>query len=95
MLANEENTLALPGAVLESLFSQSSDSKDVVRQLEEILPDQASLKEPDPETKRLIRCLARRAKSSSRPRLDVVKHLRDIVPAGTTGEFILDLERLT
>ena len=43
-----------------------------------------SLEHPDPETKRLIRCLARKAKHSDR--LDVVKYLREITPAGTTGE---------
>lgn len=87
-LDKEEN--ALPGAVLESLLSQSSSSKEVVRQLKESLPpDQASLKEPVPETKALIRCLAREANGSDR--LDVVKHLREITPSGTAGEFIFDL----
>ena len=33
----------------------------------------------------MIRCLAATAKDSNR--IDVVKHLRDITPAGTTGEF--------
>ncbi len=53
--------------------------------------DQASLKEPDVETKGLIRCFVRKARSSDR--LDVVEHLREIVPAGTTGKFIADVER--
>ena len=88
-LEKEEHALALPGTVLESLLSQSS-SKEVVRQLKESLPpDQASLKDPVPETKALIRCLARKAKGSDRP--DVVNYLREITPAGTAGEFIFDL----
>ncbi|KAJ7369992.1 hypothetical protein OS493_034938, partial [Desmophyllum pertusum] len=65
-------------------------SKEIVRQLEVSLPpDRASLKEPVPETKALIRYLAREAKGSDR--LDVFEQLRDIAPAGTVGEFIFDL----
>ncbi|KAL9975391.1 hypothetical protein ACROYT_G012548 [Oculina patagonica] len=90
--ANDENTLALPGAVQESLLSETSDCKEVVLQLKKSLYlDQASLKEPDVETKGLIRCFVRKARSSDR--LDVVEHLREIVPAGTTGKFIADVER--
>jgi len=77
--------IALPCEVQESLLCQTSDAREVVRQLQETLqPDQASLKEPGPETKQLIRCLARTAKDSNR--LDVLEHLREITPAGTTGE---------
>ena len=77
--------IALPCKVQESLLCQTSDAREVVRQLQETLqPDQASLKEPEPETKQLIRCLARTAKNSNR--LDVLEHLREITPAGTTGE---------
>jgi len=83
----EGNALALPSEVLESLLSKSSDSKQVVSQLKESLQlDQASLEKPDPETKRLIRCLARQANCSNR--LDVVKRLRDLSPAGTTGPLL-------
>ena len=45
----------------------------------------ASLTSPEPETKSLIRGLALRAKSEKRD--DLVRHLRKITPAGTTGEF--------
>ena len=45
--------------------------------------DQASLRQPGPEIKKVIRCLAEQAKRFDRH--DVVKHLRDILPAGTTG----------
>ena len=45
----------------------------------------ASLTSPEPETKSMIRGLALRAKSEKRD--DLVRHLRKITPAGTTGEF--------
>ena len=48
----------------------------------------ASLTSPEPETKSLIRGLALRAKSEKRD--DLVRHLRKITPAGTTGEFKKD-----
>ncbi len=80
----EEQALALPSAVQAALLSQSSDAKDVVARLEEDLQlKQVSLKNPEQETKEMIRCLARQAKHSGR--LDVVKHLREVTPAGTTG----------
>ena len=40
---------------------------------------------PEPETKSMIRDLALRAKSEKRD--DLVRHLREITPAGTAGEF--------
>ena len=45
----------------------------------------ASLAIPEPETKSMIRGLALRAKFEERE--DLVRHLREITPAGTTGEF--------
>ena len=45
----------------------------------------ASLVSPEPETKSMIRGLALRAKSEKRD--DLVRHLREITPAGTSGEF--------
>ena len=84
--ANEDKSLSLPDKVLESLFSPSCDPKEVVRHLEQsLLLNQASLEHPEPGTKRLIRCLAMKAKRSNR--LDVVKHLREITPAGSTGKL--------
>lgn len=69
-------------------MSQSCDPKEVVLQLKQSLQfDQSSLEQPGPGTKRLIRCLATKAKRSNR--LDVVKHLREITPAGTTGELFI------
>ena len=44
-----------------------------------------SLVSPEPETKSMIRGLALRAKSEKRD--DLVRHLREITPASTTGEF--------
>ena len=72
--------------MLESLLTPLCDPKEVVRHLEQSLPlNQASLEHPEPGTKRLIRCMAMKAKHSNR--LDVVKHLREITPAGTTGKL--------
>lgn len=77
--------MALPEDVLKSLMSRSCDSKEVVFQFKEALQlDESALKKPDIQTKRKIRCLARQAKCSDRS--DVIKQLRDMTPAGTTGE---------
>ena len=84
---NDDKLLALHSKALHSLFSQSSDPEEVVLQLKHCMQlDQASLEQPDLETKRLIRCLATKAKQSNR--LDVIKQLREITPAGTTGEVV-------
>ena len=84
-VGSEEKPLAIPSKVVESLLSQSCDAGEVVLQLKEGLQlDQESLKHPEPETKKWLRCLTRKAKRSNR--LDVVKHLREITPAGTTGK---------
>lgn len=78
--------IALSCEVQESLLSQSCDAKEVVLQLQETMQlDQASLEKPGPGTKQLIRCLAMKAKDSNRH--DVFEHLREITPAGTTGEL--------
>ena len=82
-LATKE--IALPGEVHESLLSQSCDAREVVLRMRDNMQlEQVSLEQPDSETKTLIRCLARKAKNSNR--LDVFEHLREITPAGTTGE---------
>ena len=82
----DERVLSLPSKALQTIMSQPCDSREIVLHLKDSLQlDQASLEQPDPGTKRLIRCLANKAKQSDR--LDVVKHLREIVPAGTTGMF--------
>ena len=67
-------------------MSQTCDSRKVVLQLANCLQlDEVSLAQPNSETKRLIRWVANKAKQSNR--LDVVRELRDVTPAGTTGEF--------
>ena len=85
-LESEDKSVTLPGNVVESLASASCDPKEIVLQLKENFHlDQTDLEKPTPETTRMIRCFAERAKDSKR--IDVVKHLREITPAGTTGEF--------
>ena len=85
-LESEEKSLALPGNVVESLVSPSCGPKEIVVKLKENLHlDQADLEKPSAETTRMIRCLAATAKDSNR--IDLVKHLREIMPAGTTGGF--------
>ena len=87
---HQDKSLALPSDIVGSLQSQSCNAQDVVVQLQETLQlNCSSLEEPEPDTKGWIRCLAREAKCSKR--LDVVKHLREIVPAGTTGTDIADI----
>ena len=85
-LESEDNSVTLPGDVVESLVSPSCDPKEIVLQLKENLDlDQTDLQNPTPETKAMIRCFAATAKDTKR--IDVFKHLREITPAGTTGEF--------
>ena len=87
ILGNQEKTLAVCSSVLEHLSSQSCDAKLVVSRLKETIQlDQASLEQPDSDTKKRIRFLARAANRCGRR--DVVKHLKEITPAGTTGECL-------
>jgi len=84
METSEGQVLTLSSAVQVALLSQSCDAKEVVRRLKgELQLEQSPLEHPEPETQKIIRCLARKAKCSSR--LDVVEHLREVTPAGTTG----------
>ena len=86
-LGNEERALAVRSSVFDHLPSKSCDAKQVVHKLQETLEwKQSSLKQPNLEDKKWIRCLAREAKRSDR--LDVVKYLREITPAGTTGKCV-------
>ncbi|KAL9963891.1 hypothetical protein ACROYT_G027446 [Oculina patagonica] len=85
--AEASKEVALPGEVQESLLSQSCDAKEVVLQVGKTMQlDQSSLEQLEPETKKLIRCFARKAKDANR--LDVFEHLREITPAGTTGPLL-------
>ncbi|XP_044173305.1 uncharacterized protein LOC114955871 isoform X2 [Acropora millepora] len=84
---SKEKSLALPGKVVESLVSPLCDAKEIVLHLKENLHlDQTDLEKPTPETTRMIRCLMAKAKDSNRN--DVVKLLREIAPAGTTGPLL-------
>ena len=79
-----DTSLALPREVLTTLQAQLCNPEDVVDTLLQNLQlEYTSLKHPEPETRKWVRCLARNANNSNR--LDVVKHLRQITPAGTTG----------
>ena len=85
-LDSEDKSVTLRGNVVESLESPACDPKEIVLKLKENLHlDQRDLEKPSPETTRIIRCFATAAKDLNR--IDVVKHLREITPAGTTGEF--------
>ena len=76
--------LVLPSKAIETVMSQPFDSREVLLQLRDCLKlDEVALEHPDPETKRLIRWLTNKAKQSNRP--DVVRELREVTPAGTTG----------
>ena len=87
ILGNQEKALAVRSSVLEHLFSESCDAKLVVsRLMETIQLDQASLEQPDSDTKKRIRFWAREACRCGR--LDVVEYLKEITPAGTTGEYL-------
>ncbi|KAJ7375436.1 hypothetical protein OS493_002203, partial [Desmophyllum pertusum] len=82
-----DQALVLLSGALDALQLQTCDPSDVVARLQESLPlEQASLEQPNQETKRRIRCLCMKAKSSNR--LDVVEKLREIAPAGTTGPLL-------
>ncbi|XP_068724936.1 uncharacterized protein [Montipora capricornis] len=84
---SEDKSVTLPGNVIESLVSPSCDPKEIVLQLKENFHlDQTDLEKPTPETTRMIRCFAETAKDSNQ--IDVVKHLREITPAGTTGPLL-------
>ena len=87
----KEQSLVLPDGVLKAIRSQSCDAVDVMAQMEESVKTlqlkSAALADPTAETKQWIRCLAINAKNENR--MDIVTHLRSIVPAGTTGELTL------
>jgi len=85
LLFSPAKEIALPDEVQESLHSQSCDAREVVIQLQ--LKQASSLEELDSATKALIRGLAKKSKDSNR--VDVFEHLREITPAGTTGEFVI------
>ena len=87
ILGNQQKAWAVR-RVLEYRSSKSCDAKLVVsRLLETVQLDQASVQQPDSDTKKLLRCLGREAIRCDRR--DVVEYLREITPAGTTGESLI------
>ena len=85
ILGNGYESLVLPHKVSESLQLTSDPPKEVIdKLLHNLQLDDASLEDPKPETEKWIRCLTRDAKD--RGRTDVVKYLREIMPAGTAGK---------
>ena len=87
ILGEGEQALVLPDGLVQALQLRTCDADGVVALLHESLSlDLASLEQPDPETKRQIRFICWKAKSTDR--LDVVKRIREIVPAGTTGMIV-------
>lgn len=84
-----DTSFTLHREVLTTLQSQLCSPKDVVdKLLQNLKLEHTSLEQPEPETRKWIRCLTRNANCSSR--LDVVKYLREITPAGTTGRCDTD-----
>ena len=82
-----EKTIAIPDDVLKALTPGSCESEQVICQLKESFQlDQSSFEQPEGQTKQLIRCFVKEAKLSNRD--DVIIHLREMTPAGTTGVFI-------
>ncbi|XP_022803633.1 uncharacterized protein LOC111340970 [Stylophora pistillata] len=88
---SKRKDLVLPESVKSSIQSiplhSAIDVKDIVIQFREALQvELASFTSPEPETKNMIRGLALRAKSEKRD--DLVRYLREITPAGTTGPLL-------
>ena len=78
--------IVLCSGVLEALTSQTCDASEVVAQFQQSLSlRNLLLEQPDPDTQKRIRYLCLRAKAANKP--EVVEKLREITPAGTTGEL--------
>ncbi|XP_044169489.1 uncharacterized protein LOC114951217 [Acropora millepora] len=92
----EENSAALPRDVVQLLESRSCAPEEIVLQwMQNLNLDKTCLEQPTAETTRMMRCFSAEAKISKRS--DVVKHLRDIAPAGTTGPLLqgdLDVDNI-
>ena len=79
-LAHNDQAIVLCGEVLEALTTQTCDASEVVAQFHQSLLEQS-----DPDIKKKIRYLCLKAKTANKP--EVVRKLREITPAGTTGEL--------
>lgn len=85
-LVHNDQAVVLCSGVLEPLTTQTCDASEVVAQFQQSLSlENLSLEQPDLDTKKKIRCLCFKAKTANKP--EVVKKLREITPAGTTGEL--------
>ncbi|XP_022792905.1 uncharacterized protein LOC111331938 [Stylophora pistillata] len=85
--AHNDQAVVLCGGVLEALTTQTCDASAVVAQFQKSLSlENLSLEQPDLDTKKKIRYLCLKAKTANK--LDVVKKLREITPAGTTGPLL-------
>lgn len=81
-ILGQESVLSLPDKVLESV--QTMDTVAIVDEFKRSLEvDEASLRQPNDDTKRWVRCLCKTAPDDKR--VDLVQHMRKITPAGTTG----------
>ena len=81
--------LALPSDVISILHCAEPATEIVQRATEYLQLDEAALMEPSADTRQKVRCLANQMKKSNR--VDGVRHLRTLVPNGTTG--LLNLAR--
>ena len=82
---SQELALVLPSGVMSIL--NSAEPNEIVFPVTKCLQlEESALKEPTQETKDEVCDLPRLLKKENRK--DVVEHLREIVPAGTTGEKI-------
>lgn len=82
----EAKELVLSSGAIDFLHSTSNASSVVVPILNKLQLSQEALTNPLPETTRIVRSLVRIAKRENR--YDVVKHLKEMTPAGTAGSFL-------
>lgn len=82
----EAKELVLSSGAIDFLHSTSNASSVVVPILHKLQLSQEALTNPLPETTRIVRSLVRIAKRENR--YDVVKHLKEMTPAGTAGPIL-------
>ncbi|XP_022797300.1 uncharacterized protein LOC111335610 isoform X1 [Stylophora pistillata] len=82
----EAKELVLSSGAIDFLHSTSNASSVVVPILNKLQLSQEALTNPLPETTRIVRSLVRVAKRENR--YDVVKHLKEMTPAGTAGPIL-------
>lgn len=82
----EAKELVLSSGAIAFLHSTSNASSVVVPILNKLQLSQEALTNPLPETTRIVRSLFRIAKRENR--YDVVKHFKEMTPAGTAGPIL-------